>query len=76
MTERYKSIEVMHLEFVNDATVEMHEPATPRKGSDAFVSFNNDGGTNCKKEQPMVVDNVEFGTEVVNISEAIIKSNT
>ena len=69
-------MKVLHLEFINDATVEMHESAIPTRGSNAFVSFNNDGGTKCKEEQPMVVDNVKFGTEVFNISEAIIKSNT
>lgn len=62
VTKRYASVEVMELEFANDAIIEVHEPAILTRGSDPSLPI--DGGIKCKEEQDedsMAADTVERG---------------
>lgn len=53
VTKRTKCLEVMELEFEEDATVEVHAPSILTKGSDPHLPIDHDGTLKAiKEEQP------------------------
>lgn len=55
VTKRHGYVEVMEIEFSEDATVEAHAPSILTKGSDPSQPMNEDGGFKCKEETEDVV---------------------
>lgn len=61
VTKRHKCIEVMELEFAEDAIIEVHAPSILTMGSDPSLPIDQDGGIKCKEEddRPMGMDTME-----------------
>jgi len=60
VTKRHGYVEVMEIEFSEDATVEVHAPSILTKGSDPSQPMNEDGSLKCKEEsEDMVLDGLQ-----------------
>lgn len=71
----HKYIEVMELEFAEDAIVEVHAPSILTKGSDPTTSIDDGGNVKCK-EEPSEESSMSLDAEPLVVSTEAMSQHT